>query len=52
MDEHGVCCYNFVGVNSKTLVHFLLFYFPLFNLCFLLFTKTISQFFETSLRFN
>jgi hypothetical protein len=29
-----ICCYDLVGVDSKTLVHFLLFYFTLFSLCF------------------
>jgi hypothetical protein len=29
-----ICYYDLVGVDSKTLVHFLLFYFTLFSLCF------------------
>jgi hypothetical protein len=27
MDEHGVCSYDLVGVDSKTFVPFVLFYF-------------------------
>jgi hypothetical protein len=29
-----ICCYDLVGVDSKTLVPFLLFSFTLFTLCF------------------
>jgi hypothetical protein len=49
-----ICCYDLVGVDSKTLVSFLLFYFTLFSLCFLFFfyQKSISQVFGTRLRFN
>jgi len=32
-----ICRYDLVGVDSKTLVSFLLFYFTLFSLCFFFF---------------
>jgi cbb3-type cytochrome oxidase subunit 3 len=43
-----------VGVDSKTLVSFLLFYFILFSFCFVFFfyQKSNSQVFGTKLRFN
>jgi hypothetical protein len=37
-----ICCYDLVGVDSKTLVPFLLFYFTLFSLCFLYLSKSIN----------
>jgi len=39
IDEHGICCYDLVGVDSKTLISFLLFYFILFSLCVLFYQK-------------
>jgi hypothetical protein len=34
-----ICCHDLVGVDSKTLVSYLLIYFDLFNLYFHLFAK-------------
>jgi hypothetical protein len=41
-----ICCYDLVGVDSKTLVHFLLFYFTLFTLCCFSFIKNQMFFLE------
>jgi len=41
-----ICCYDLVGVDSKTLVPFLLFYFTLFTLCCFSFYKKSNVFLE------
>jgi hypothetical protein len=41
-----ICCYDLVGVDSKTLVPFLLFYFTLFTLCCFSFYKKSNIFLE------
>jgi hypothetical protein len=41
-----ICCYDLVGVDSKTLVHFLLFYFTLFFYVVFLFIKNQTFFLE------
>jgi hypothetical protein len=44
VDEHGVCCYDSVGADSKTLVHFVLF-------CFILLV-CVSFFFNQKIKFS
>ena len=53
IDEHGICCYDLVNMDSKTLVPLSLDLFPfsLVYVFFLLQTK-IQTFFGTRLRFN
>jgi hypothetical protein len=47
-----ICCYDLMGVDSKTLVPFLLFYFGIILfMFFFLFIKN-QTFFGTRLRFN
>jgi hypothetical protein len=49
IDEHGVCCYDLVSVDSKTLVFFFLLYLVY---VFLLFVKNNLLIFGTRLTFN
>jgi hypothetical protein len=45
-----ICCYDLVGVDSKTLIPYLLIIFILFSLCFIFIRNQI--FFGTRLGFN
>ena len=35
IDEHEICCYDLVSVDSKTIVLYFLVNFILFSLCFI-----------------